>query len=197
MGDGGRGVAYKFQRTILMYHKIRLKFTATPSRIPSSSKRREEPCRPCSQRSMRADDLGIIRYPQRMVLKRRRSVDGWYSDRTNHGHLLTVAIRYPQWIRRLVRSEAVWFGDGDFSAVTTSHSQPANDSSPEDRPNNWLIYEPRERPPTHTSAIHIAERTANVHACYRHISWKGCYSLERCGNCSRRNLLYKRSYATA
>jgi hypothetical protein len=28
------------------------------------------------------------------------------------------AIRYPQWIVALVRSEAVWFGDGDFSAVT-------------------------------------------------------------------------------
>jgi hypothetical protein len=44
--------------------------------------------------------------------------DGWYTDRND---ALAVAqdwvARHPQWIVGLVRSDLVWFGDGDFSKI--------------------------------------------------------------------------------
>jgi hypothetical protein len=62
---------------------------------------------------------GIIRYaPGSGAFPRddAAAFDGWYSDRND---ALAVArdwvARHPQWIVALVRSDLIWFGDGDFS----------------------------------------------------------------------------------
>jgi hypothetical protein len=45
--------------------------------------------------------------------------DGWYADRAD---AMAVAKdwseRYPQWIVGLVRSDLIWFGNGDFSVLS-------------------------------------------------------------------------------
>jgi len=92
---------------------------------------------------MRADDLGIIasRRQRHGPLNRRRSLRGWYSDRRKPWALLTMAIRYPQWIVALVRPEAVWFGDGDLLRVTNQPLQRERQLTGRPGPDTWLIYE--------------------------------------------------------
>jgi hypothetical protein len=64
---------------------------------------------------------GIIRYAAGSGTRPENDAaafDGWYSNRED---ALAVArdwvARNPQWIVALVRSDLVWFGDGDFSKV--------------------------------------------------------------------------------
>ena len=64
---------------------------------------------------------GIIRYAGgsgRFPDEDAAGFDGWYSDRDD---AMAVAkdwsLRYPQWIVALVRSDLVWFGNGDFTTV--------------------------------------------------------------------------------
>jgi hypothetical protein len=44
--------------------------------------------------------------------------DGWYSDRNDAMAVARDwAARYPQWIVGIVKSDLIWFGNGDFGAV--------------------------------------------------------------------------------
>jgi hypothetical protein len=46
--------------------------------------------------------------------------DGWYSDRADAmAQAEDWVRRFPHWIVGLVRSDLVWFGNGDFSKVTS------------------------------------------------------------------------------
>jgi hypothetical protein len=64
---------------------------------------------------------GIIRYAAGSGMSPQddaAAFDGWYADRNEAMSIATDwARRYPQWIVALVRSDTVWFGEGDFSAV--------------------------------------------------------------------------------
>jgi len=43
--------------------------------------------------------------------------DGWYTDRADAFAVARDWVaQYPQWIIGLVRSDLIWFGNGDFSA---------------------------------------------------------------------------------
>jgi hypothetical protein len=98
---------------------------------------------PCSQITW-----GIIRYAAGSGLlceDDAAGFDGWYTARED---ALAIArrwaARFPQWIVALVRSDQIWFGDGDFGTV--------RDRALTYRENIFKNGRPASAPPTPTSA---------------------------------------------
>jgi hypothetical protein len=64
---------------------------------------------------------GIIRYAAgsgRLPQEDAAAFDGWYTDRAVALEVAADWVRkHPQWIVGLVRSDLLWFGDGDFATV--------------------------------------------------------------------------------
>jgi hypothetical protein len=87
-----------------------------PKAQPKGTAATSQPALPCSQITW-----GIIRYAGgsgHAPDEDAAAFDGWYTDRND---ALAIArdwaARFPQWIVALVRSDLIWFGDGDFGTV--------------------------------------------------------------------------------